>query len=198
MKQAFLDHSISFIMQNQTQYTEDDKEKLLYGLEGLYLTITKTIILFFISFLIGFTKELFICLILFNILRYPAFGFHADNSEKCLIFSGIFFLGFPYLLLNIHLSEFSKLILYFISFVTFLICAPADTEKRPLTNKKKRTIRKLASIVLVILYGIGIFLINNPFSDYLLIVILMEAIFISPLPYLLFRQPYQNYKKPMV
>ncbi len=195
MKQAFLNYSVSFILNNQDKYSEKDKDKLLYGLEGIYLTITKTVILLFISLLMGFTKEFLICLILFNIIRYPAFGFHADSSQKCLILSGAVFLGFTYLFLHIPITIFLKISLYSIIFLIFLFCAPADTPKRPLTNRKKRHLRKLASVILISIYGIIIFVFDAPVSTYFLIAALIEAIFISPIPYWVFKQPYQNYKK---
>ena len=44
MKKNFLDKSISFITKYK-KYSKKDIEKLEYGLEGLYLTITKAIII---------------------------------------------------------------------------------------------------------------------------------------------------------
>ncbi len=195
MKQAFLNQSISFIMKYQSKYKEEDREKLLYGLEGIYLTLTKTIILFGISFLLGFAKDFLFCMILFNFVRYPAFGFHADSSSKCLVLSGTVFLGISYWLLHVTIPFWIKVITYSVIFITFLLFAPADTEKRPLKNKKKRQIRKLCSMIVVIVYGIMIFSFSNQVANYFLIAILIEAIFISPIPYWIFKHPYQNYKK---
>ena len=64
MKEAFLNHTINFIANNQKDLSEDEKEKLHYGLEGLYLTITKLAIIFLIALLLGFIKEFIITLIL--------------------------------------------------------------------------------------------------------------------------------------
>ncbi len=195
MKQAFLDKSLAFILKNQDKYKEEDIEKLRYGLEGIYLTITKTIILVGLSILLGIGKEFFIMMVLFNIIRYPAFGYHADSSIQCLILSGGIFLGFTYLSTIITLSFQTKLILYGGVFILFLLFAPADTVKRPLTNKKKRIIRKIASLLVLGLYGIFIFMLKTKESNYFLMSIIIEAIFISPLPYVLFKSSYQNYKK---
>ena len=49
MKEVFLNHTMNFIAANQKELTDEDKEKLAYGLEGIYLTITKMIIIFFRS-----------------------------------------------------------------------------------------------------------------------------------------------------
>lgn len=194
MKQAFLNQSISFIMKNQDKYTEEDKEKLLYGLEGLYLTITKAIIFIIICIGIDFLKEFLICLAIFNILRYPAFGFHANNSLTCLITSGILLIGCPYLCLHVEISFLVKTIILSCSFIIFLLCAPADTVKRPLTNKKKRKMRKIASIIFLLSYGFIMYIFPN-LTGYILPGIIIETILISPIPYWIFKQPYQNYKK---
>ena len=62
MKARFMNNTIAFLQKYNT-YSKEDIEKLEYGLEGIYLTITKLIILFFIATLLGVVKE-FITLLL--------------------------------------------------------------------------------------------------------------------------------------
>ena len=93
MKEAFLNHTMNFIASNQETLNEAEREKLQYGLEGLYLTITKLVVIFLVAFLLGFIKEFIITLILFNIIRFPGFGFHASKSIVCLITSTLLILG---------------------------------------------------------------------------------------------------------
>ena len=64
MKARFMNNTIAFLQKYNT-YSKEDIEKLEYGLEGIYLTITKLIILFFIATLLGVVKE-FITLLLLN------------------------------------------------------------------------------------------------------------------------------------
>ena len=52
MKEAFLNHTVNFIASNQGNLNDEEKEKLHYGLEGLYLTITKLAIIFLIALLL--------------------------------------------------------------------------------------------------------------------------------------------------
>ena len=85
MKEKFLNDSVNLITRYNNTYTEDDIDKIKYGLEGLYLTVTKLIIIVLISIILGIFKELILVLIFFNIIRYPAFGVHADKSIICLI-----------------------------------------------------------------------------------------------------------------
>lgn len=196
MKEVFLNHTMNFIASNQKDLNQEDKEKLAYGLEGLYMTITKLVIIFLIAFLLGFIKEFIITLIFFNIIRFPGFGFHASKSIVCLISSSLLILGLPYLFTNIEVSLTIKIILCIVSVITFIICAPADTQKRPLTNKKKRIIRKIAASSLAVIYSVLIIVFNGyEISNLLMAALLIETILISPIMYLIFKEPYRNYKK---
>lgn len=199
MKEVFLNHTMNFIVRNasnQKNLNEEDKEKLQYGLEGLYMTITKLFVIFLIAFLLGFIKEFLITLILFNIIRFPGFGFHASKSIVCLITSTLLILGLPYLFTNIEICLTIKIILCIVSVITFIICAPADTQKRPLTNKRKRIIRKVVASSLAVIYSVLIIVFNGyEISNLLMAALLIETILISPIMYLIFKEPYRNYKK---
>lgn len=196
MKEAFLNHTINFIASNQENLNEEDKEKLHYGLEGLYMTITKLVVIFLIAFLLGFIREFIITLILFNIIRFPGFGFHASKSIVCLISSTLLILGLPYLFTSVEVGLTTKIVLCAISVITFIICAPADTQKRPLTNKRKRIIRKICACSLAIIYSILIIVFNGmEISNLLMAALLIETTLISPIMYLIFKEPYRNYKK---
>ena len=196
MKEAFLNHTMNFIASNQKNLSEEDREKLSYGLEGLYMNVTKLALIFLIAFLLGFLKEFIIALILFNLLRFPGFGFHASKSIVCLITSTILILGIPYLFTNIEVSLTIKIILCIVSIITFIICAPADTWKRPLTNKKKRLYRKMCACSLAVIYSVMVIIFDgNMISNLLLSALLTETILISPIMYLIFKEPYRNYKK---
>lgn len=196
MKEEFLKSSIDFIQNNKGELSKEEKEKLTYGLEGLYLTVTKLIIINLIALILGIWKEFICSLILFNILRFPGFGFHANNSLTCLISSTILLLGIPYLFLTIPISFSIKLILSISCVICFLLYAPADTEKRPLTNRKKRIYRKIAACVLAIIYTIIILLVkNHTISMLFLSGLVLETILILPITYKLYGMPYRNYIK---
>lgn len=199
MKEVFLNHTMNFIARNtneKKELSEEEKEKLEYGLEGLYMTITKLVIIFLIALLLGFIREFLITLIFFNIIRFPGFGFHASKSIVCLISSTLLILGLPYIFITFKINLTIKVILCVISIITFIICAPADTWKRPLTNKKKRTLRKVAACTLAVLYSVLIILCYGmEISNLLMAALLIETVLISPIMYLIFNEPYRNYKK---
>ena len=194
MKERFLDSSTCFI-QNYITYSKEDLEKLRYGLEGLYLTISKTIIVIIISLILGTYKETLFSIFLFSIVRFFSFGFHAEKSYQCLIISIIEFNLFPLLITNLTINKNLLFIICIISIINFLLFAPADTVKRPLPNKKKRKIRKLCSVILGIIYSLFAFVfINTWFGTSFLVTLIMGMISVNPLIYILFKQPFNNYK----
>ena len=86
MKQRFLTGTMNFL-KKYNSYSDSELKKLQYGLEGIYLTISKTIIILLLAVVLGILKEVLILLILFNVIRYFAFGFHAEKSWECLVLS---------------------------------------------------------------------------------------------------------------
>ena len=193
MKEKYLNSTISFITKYK-EYSNEEIENMRYSLEGLYLTFTKLIVIFSLAIILGIFKEVIILLILFNIIRFTGFGFHAKKSMECLITSTLLFVGIPYLVLYLEPNKITLLVIGIISLIILSIYAPADTVKRPLPNKKKRLYRKIGTIVIASIFIIISFFIKNNTISYLLIIALfIESIMVSPLIYKIFGQPYKNY-----
>lgn len=194
MKQLFLENSMNFICKYQS-ISDYDKKKVKYGLEGLYLTITKMVLLTILALLLNMFKEFILVVVFFNVIRYTGFGFHAEKSYQCLLFSTFNFIAIPFLLLHIQLSNFFVYTICAICIFHYLLFAPADTKKRPLSNKRKRIIRKIITVVIGFIYTLMIILLNNTYwTSIILSAMIIQAIIISPLIYRLFNQPYNNYK----
>ena len=193
MKSCFMNKSLSFL-KKYNNYTDEEIEKLQYGLEGIYLTLTKLVILL-LSLILNIFKEVIILLFLFNIIRYFGFGVHASKSSDCLITSIILFIVLPFVFLNFNIPRNVELIMALLSICSFIIFAPADTFKRPFYNKKKRFIRKVLTIIVGIIYFIlSYFIKNEIFSTLLLLSIVIQGIVVNPLSYMILKQPYNNYK----
>ncbi len=193
MKEKFLNSSINLISKYQ-KVDEGDILKLRYGLEGLYLTLTKLIVIILLASILGIFREIIILLILFNIIRYTGFGFHAKNSLECLIISTISFVLLPYLLLKLNLNRDIILIIGVFSIIYLFFYAPADTPKRPLPNKRKRIIRKAITVFTACVFTIVAFILNNYNISILLVcAVIIESIMVSPITYKIFGQPYRNY-----
>lgn len=194
MKKKFLDSSINFI-KNYKELTDDDIEKLRYGLEGIYLTITKLVAIAIVASVLGILKEVIITLLLFNAIRYTGFGFHAEKSIQCLFISLFQFVILPYILINIVIPKSIIFVICIICIVSYFFFAPADTIKRPLPNMRKRKIRKWSTVFIGIIYSIFLFIFSDTFvAPLILSALLVEAIIINPLLYMVFGQPYNNYK----
>ena len=194
MKEIIVNNSLNLIIKNNPKYSNEEIEKLKYGLEGIYLTITKTIIILILSVILGITKNVIMILILFNIIRYFAFGFHAEKSSHCLIFSSILFIGLPFLIFNLKPNNTITLIIAIMCTMVITIFAPADTKKRPLPNKKKRIIRKTISTIIAIIYTIATITFKGNFKYLFLSALIIQAININPITYKIFKQPFNNYK----
>lgn len=192
MKEKFLNSCINFITK-YNNYTDKDIKKLRYGLEGIYLTLTKTIIILLLSLVLKIFFEVIIVIVLFNIIRYFGFGFHAEKSWQCLLMSIFNFIIIPYILLSININFYLNILISVVCIVSFILWAPADTVKRPLKDKKKRLIRKIVTTTIGILFSVfSIFLIN--YRAIILSALIIQFIVVCPLTYLIMNQSFNNYK----
>lgn len=190
---------INKCMELVTTYNKDlsqrDIDKIKYGLEGLYLTITKLIFIIIVSIILGIWKETLLLILIFNGIRLTAFGVHAKRSIDCLISSTLFFILFPILCIKLTIPLIVKVILFIPLTVLIGIFAPADTEKRPLINKKKRKIYKILSIIISIIYmTIAIVIKDNTLSNCFIFAIVIQIIIMLPITYKIFGVSYNNYK----
>lgn len=193
MQKLVVNHWMNLI----TKYNSFDQVKLAeikYGLTGLYLTLSKTIIIFIISIILNIVKETFILLLFFNLIRLTSFGIHAKKSWICLITSITLFIGVPLLIVNIKINYILKLIIGIINIIFIYLNSPADTKKRPIINKKRRTIYKYISTLTAIIYTILSFVIKyNYIVNSLIFSLIIQNILISPITYKIFNEPYNNY-----
>ncbi len=188
---------VNKIMSNIAKYNNYDDIKLKeikYGIESIYLTITKTIIVIIISLFIQTTKELLLFMLFYGILRLTAFGLHAKKAWHCWIMTLILFTLIPYLIKTININLLVYNILFIICFILFILYAPADTEKRPLINKKKRIVYKVLTITISIIYYILSYCSNNTIHNTLLFACIMQTLMILPISYNLLGLKYDNYK----
>ena len=193
----FADKMIIFL-DKYKHYSEKDKKIVHYGLETIYILITKTIFITFISLFFGITKEMYIFIFFFAILRIFACGLHMSTSLQCTTFSSIMFIILPITCKHINLSIYIHLLFFTITIIIFYIYSPADTIKKPLINIKKRKKLKFQSLLIVLIYLIIFFTIKNTYiTNCISISLIAESIMILPITYKIFKQPYKNYKNYM-
>lgn len=196
MKEKVLKNCMNLIKNSNLNYSEEKLEEIEYGLEGIYILITKLIIIFTIAYFLGVFKDLFIFLLIYNFIRMPSFGLHATKSSYCLISSLIvFFLGM-YISLIFVIPTYIKLIIGIYCIIRIYMNAPADTYKRPIVNKKRRECYKFISTLIAIVFVFASLFIKNTFiSNSLVMTLLIQTLMISPYVYKLFKLPYNNYKQ---
>lgn len=189
----FADRGIIFLKKYNT-YTEREELLAHYGLETIYILITKTIFVTIVSLLIGITKEMYIFMLFYGMLRIPAAGIHMKKSIYCTILSTIFLIGFPLLAIYTKINFGIKIIIAGIGIVCFTLYSPADTHRKPLINSERRKKLKIRSLSTIFIYLILIFIIKDNFlSNNIIYSIVLETILIHPVTYKLFNMPYNNY-----
>ena len=195
MKGLIINNSLALIKKNFPDYSDEKMEEIEYGLVGLYLTITKTIIILLIALLLGILKEVIIFMIIYNIIRASSFGLHATKSWICLVMSSLIFLSIPFLCDLLTLPIWLRITIGIICTLLIFKNSPADTEKRPIVNPKRRKIYKVVSTIIAVIFVIlSITLTDRFLINSFIFALVIQCFMISPFIYKIFNQPYDNYK----
>lgn len=193
MKKRFLKFSLGLVKEKNPDLDEIKLDEIRYGLEGLYLTMTKAVVILSLSIYLGLIRETLLLLIFYNILRESAFGLHASKSWMCWVSSMTIFILLPLVLKGIVLDLPIKIILSIIAIILIALYAPADTKKAPIIYKEKRTKYKRISVINCLILSIFAIFINDSITTYILAGIYIEVILILPITYKIFKLPYRNY-----
>lgn len=196
MKNKVINKCMNYIKSSNLTYTEEQLEEIAYGLEAIYIFITKMCILFLIAYFLNIWKELFIFLLIYSFIRMPSFGLHASSSMVCLISSILMFFGGIYISIYCTIPLWIRIMVGIYCIIRVYMNAPADTYKRPIINKKRRDTYKFISTILAILFTLLSILMNDIFLQNSFIISLCIQVFmISPVAYKLFKVPYNNFKQ---
>ena len=195
MRGKIIGKCMKIIKESNLNYSEEKLEEIQYGLEGLYILITKSIIIFGIAFLLGVAKPLFIFLLIYNIIRMPSFGLHASKSWICLVSSFVIFMVSMYLSLTVNFSLYIRIAIGIYCIIRVYQNAPADTHKRPIINQKRRdTYKFISTIISIVFVFLTIFIQDMFLRNAFIGALCVQTAMISPLVYKLFNVPYDNYK----
>lgn len=168
--------------------TKEKEEVIKYGLQLIIGEIPKTLLLFAVSFLLGFGWYMLFAYITIMPYKMVSGGIHLHTHLGCITVSAISYYGTILLSKFLNLNSLEKYILIALSFVFGILMislyAPADTENLPIISKKERKTKKILSyIILTITLGIAIFLKDSTLSNILIIGTVMQSLFISRLAY---------------
>lgn len=194
MRQKILD-KISDSIKYKLMYNEEKILEIRYGLETLYITISKTIVIMSLNYLLNSFKELLYLMLFYGLLRLTGFGLHAKKSWHCWVLSLSIFSLSPLLIKILKINFIIRLVICFVGTFYILKYAPSDTEKRPLINKNKRYIYKFICTLTALGFSIyGLISKNFIIQNSIIFSILLESFMISPWSYKLFKLRYNNYK----
>lgn len=195
MKDYFIKHSLQLIKKYNPEIDQTKLEEIEYGLLGLYLTITKIIVILILACILNILFEVIIFMVIFNIIRTCSFGLHATKSWICLLTSTIIFILMPFICKHIILPDNVKWIISIVTIFFIYKNSPADTYKRPIVNAKRRKVYKLISTIIAIIFAILSICINSDFySNCFIFAPIVQCFLISPTVYKIFHLPYDNYK----
>lgn len=194
MKKIIINKIMKSIKEKEN-YDDVKLAEIKYGLESLYITITKTIVYFSLAYVLGIFKELLLILLFYGALRTTGFGLHTKKSWQCWITSGIIFMFIPFLVKYLIIGMEIRIIISVLSIIFIAIYSPADTEKRPLIRKNRRIIYKIITTLTAIGITIYSFITANALiQNSILFSLLLECLMICPLSYKIFKLKYANYK----
>jgi len=195
IKKFIINNAMKIVKNNYPEYDQDKLDKIKYGLESIYLSTTKVVVIILISILLGTFWETCLLMLFFNFLRATGFGLHASKSWACWVSSIPTFILAPLISKYINIPLYVLIIIASISIISYIFFAPADTHKRPLIRKKRRIIYKILTTTTGIIYLFIIIYIDNMFiRNSLALSMLIQTILICPLTYKIFKLPYNNYK----
>lgn len=194
MKDAFLNYSVN-LLTNEYNYEGDLLDRVKYGLEIIYISVTKIFVILLLSIILGYFKETLLFTIFITPIKSVSYGIHAKKSWHCYVFSILLFMLLPSIFVNLNFTLIHKIFISIFSFISMIIYAPADTHKRPLVNKNHRNKLKLYSLLITSIYIVIIFVIKDNYIINLLIdALITQSLLINPLVYRLLNMPYNNYK----
>ena len=194
MKELFVNKSISLIKKNYS-YNDIMYERIRYGLEIIYLSITKIFVILLVSYLLGMLKETIILMIFSTPLRNYSYGIHAKKSWHCYVSSIFCFVLLPKLIINYNLYIILRITISIYALISMIIYAHDDTHKRPIINTKHRKKLKCTSIIITITYIFLTILINdNYICNLIYLALLIQSTAIITITYKIFKMPYNNYK----
>ena len=192
VKEKFIASVVNLAKKNK-EYTEEEVAIMRYALEGIYLTFTKILVITLIAALLGLFKEYIWFVLLYTPIRSVSFGWHANTTKECWVVSILAFILIPYTFSIITINRITKIILLTFSIFIFALYSPADTKKRPIVNKKRRLMFKVASLIITLVYCCYSFKHSNLISNLMIASLLYQSLLINPLIYKITHQEF-NYK----
>ncbi len=170
---------------NDNNYDNDSIKKIIYGVEAVYINITKVVLIIFISFLLERLVETIFLLLLVAIVRRYAYGVHMPGNVSCVFFSILLFNIAPMMIVGNNLQMFFIIIL---SIMSSLFFAPAISKKGRKIDDKERQKLKIKSNIIVLILCLLITLNITYIDKMILSTLFIQSIIVNPVTFILFEK----------
>lgn len=159
----------------------EEYEIMRFGLAVIYINLSKTLILVLCVLLLGIFKETAILFCSFAAVRSMGFGFHSDNSVKCTIIGIIEFIGSVYIaILFPPINAPICGLIFLLCFIIFLIYAPVETKKRPISKNYKINFKVATIVITVVMFIISLLVGSNIYRNLITMGVVLESISVLP------------------
>jgi len=161
-----LSKKIAYKLGSELKSNSEEMDIFVYGLEIIFGGFFKFLAIVLSSYLLGSIKTTMICLISYIPFRHYGGGVHFNSYGKCFTIGLIMFILLGKLsMISIELYILIVLIILSHLFIFYGIIrwVPAGTHKKQITNPQIRTLQKIKTFIVSILWSVTIFLFM--FSD---------------------------------
>ena len=195
MIEKFCNYLLKKMKKKMPEITDEQGEAILYGLQLIIGEAPKMILLFVISFILGFGLEMLFAYFAIMPYRTVSGGFHLHTHLGCIVGSITFYYGIVLISKFLVLDTMQMYILVVLSLIFGILMismyAPADTENIPIISKKERKTKKILSyIMLIITLGVSLIIPNQVYSNILIIGTIIQTMTITRLAYKLTNNKY--------
>jgi accessory gene regulator B len=170
--------------------------KMIWGIETLLVNVSKVIIIYSVSALLGILGRTFAVHIAFIAIKRYSFGLHAKNSTVCTAVSVCLFALAPYVLSGARIGNWAVAAVFTAVNLILYRYAPADTESRPITGKKKRALLKKKAVACgIALMAAALLIPDKSIKTLLALGAAYQSILILPLTYKILKRSERNYEE---
>lgn len=145
--QALSSLIVSYMNQNG-EYTDNERLIFTYGIELLLNSLLKIMIYLAIGCIMGKGMKVIEALFVFGILRKLSGGRHAKTSLGCFLITGIILIlgiGVPYI---VCFSNSEYIFVAIVTWIIYLCFAPCDEYYQAMERKSERKRQKTKSLIL--------------------------------------------------
>lgn len=169
--------------------------KLVLGIETFIVNVSKLIVVYALSTLLGIFVETLTVHFAFILIKRYSFGLHALNSTICTICSVFMFVLLPYMLTGVEIGNHIVIPMFALIILALYKYAPADTKARPLIGQKNRAAFKRKAVACgVVLLFVALLTPSGYAKTLLTMGAVYQSISILPFTYKILKRSERNYE----